>query len=517
MLSIFTNYLSAFKAMMKVVEQRINGSKEPLVYTYTAELQKEYSADLRWDSGSIDNTVVTADVVAMDSDLPLKKWDRVAVATGEIPKLGAKVKLSERLMSDIDNMKNKSADASAIAQKLFSSTVKLVASIPEKIQYMYDQALSSGVMLVDDDTNVGTGVRVNFGYSASNMFGAEIAWSETSAKPLDDIRRILKLAKGKGDTISIIKMDDATFDNFSRNTQVKEQFAFFNNYVGANIPAPDLDKVNAMLKNNSQFRVQIQIMDRTVTHERNGIRTTVPTWTENKVVFLISPKVGRLVWGQLAEATRPAKNVDYTTVDGFILVKLWRDNEPFAENTSVQALCLPVIDNAGSIYVLDAQESEALTGQTEDDATITIYDDSTVTVANLVNALNNADVKSKPAATTEMTDVQLISLVNKLSDAKEAILKDILEIPVVSAGADTTSSAATKALLGTATAAGDKTIVSTLWSQVSGPNTAGFSAASALSTNATGLVTGTYVFKLTATDSEGTIASDTISVVATVA
>ena len=369
MLSIFTQYITAFKAMMKVLEQRINGSKEALTYTYTAELQKEYSADLRWDSGSLDNTIVTADVVAMDSDLPMKKWDRVSVATGEIPKMGSKVRLSERMMSDIDNMKNKSADASAIAQKLFSGAVKLVAGIPEKIQYMYDQALSSGIMLVDDATNVGTGIRVNFGYLPENIYGASVPWSDANAKPLEDIRRVLKAAKAKGDTITIIKMDDATFDFFSRNTQVKEQFAFFNNYVGANIPTPDLEKVNAMMKNNSQFKVQIQIMDRTVTHERNGVRTTVSTWTPNKVIFLTSTKVGRLVWGQLAEATRPAKNVDYTTVDQFILVKLWRDNEPFAENTSVQALALPVIDNASSIYSLDAQEA-AIDVQTEGNANI---------------------------------------------------------------------------------------------------------------------------------------------------
>lgn len=88
--------------------------------------------------------------------------------------------------------------------------------------------------------------------------------------------------------------------------------------------------------------------------------------------------------------------------------------------------------------------------------------------------------------------------------------------PTVDAGTDGTSSSATKALVGTATAAGSKTILSQGWSQVSGPNTAGFSAPTSLSTNATGLITGTYVFKLTATDSDGIVNSDTVQIVATV-
>ncbi len=86
--------------------------------------------------------------------------------------------------------------------------------------------------------------------------------------------------------------------------------------------------------------------------------------------------------------------------------------------------------------------------------------------------------------------------------------------PTVSAGADSTGTAGTpKALTGTATAAGIKTIVSQLWSQKSGPNQAGFSAPTALNTNATGLIAGTYVFTLTATDSELITNSDDISIV----
>lgn len=419
MLSILIQYIAAFKAMMKAVELRVNGSKDPLQYTFTTELKKEFSADMTWNTGSIDNTVVTVDFVAMDSDLPLAKWDKLGVATGEVPKFGKKIVLSERLLSDIDNMIAKSADTATVAEKLFSGAVKLVSGVAETMQYRYDQGLSSGLMLVDDETNVGVGFRVNFKYLNANKFGVVLPWSDVNAKPLDDIKRVLKTAKAKGDTISILKMDDTTFDNFSRNTQVREQFAFYNNYVGSvqNVPSLDLEKVNLMLKNNSQFKVQIQIMDRTVTHERNGVRTTVPTWTPNKVVFLTSTKVGRLVWSKLAEATRPSKKVEYTFVDQYIMTKLWRDEEPFAENISVQGLALPIIDNVGSIYLLDAEEA-VIDAQTEGDANFA-YKGTNYTKSSVVTSYKL--IKPNSTITVSTTDANIMAGVNKLSE--EDVLK----------------------------------------------------------------------------------------------
>lgn len=89
--------------------------------------------------------------------------------------------------------------------------------------------------------------------------------------------------------------------------------------------------------------------------------------------------------------------------------------------------------------------------------------------------------------------------------------------PAVSAGANSTTTAATKALTGTVTPVSPKTIAAYQWTQVSGPNQAGFSTPNAVNTNAIGLITGTYVFQLTATDSDGVQASATTQIVATIA
>ena len=89
--------------------------------------------------------------------------------------------------------------------------------------------------------------------------------------------------------------------------------------------------------------------------------------------------------------------------------------------------------------------------------------------------------------------------------------------PTVSAGIDSTTTTATKALTGTATAASPKTVVQTLWTQVSGPNIATMTAPSALTNTVGGLITGAYVFQLSVTDSDGIVASASTKVTATIA
>jgi hypothetical protein len=86
--------------------------------------------------------------------------------------------------------------------------------------------------------------------------------------------------------------------------------------------------------------------------------------------------------------------------------------------------------------------------------------------------------------------------------------------PIVSAGTNQTITLPTNAvtLTGTATDA-TGTIASYLWSQVSGPNTATITSKSAISTNVTGLIAGTYVFQLQATDNLGLSGKATVTII----
>jgi hypothetical protein len=63
-------------------------------------------------------------------------------------------------------------------------------------------------------------------------------------------------------------------------------------------------------------------------------------WAENKVVFLETQKVGRLVYGILWETVNAAT---YAKAGKYILIEKWSEEEPFSEHTSSQALAIPVM------------------------------------------------------------------------------------------------------------------------------------------------------------------------------
>lgn len=416
--SLFVKWAAYFTSIAKGFVELVNGSKTPQTYLHKEMLTQELSTDLEWKSLNVDGSIVSADVVAMDSALPLKKRDSISTASGTIPKLGMKLALSEKVMSDIDILTNRNAETKVLVQKMFSDSIKATVGIYEKLEFMFLQGLSTGVTAIDDDVNVGTGIRVEYGYLPANSFGASVPWSDADAKPLDDIKRVIKAAKTKGDTMTTLMMDDTTFEALAKNAQMRESFAFTLGYVGSQVPVPNFDQVNSVMKSN--FKLNIIIVDRTVVTERDGKRTIHRPWMESRVVFLTNTKVGKLVYGTLAEDTRRSPDVMYEKLDNFILLKKWHEKEPFAEFTSSQALVIPVINNASSIYTLDSEEAST-DDQTEGDANFA-YNGTDYTKVSVVSAIKLAKPSSK--LTVASKDETIQKSVNELSGDQIVIFED---------------------------------------------------------------------------------------------
>jgi hypothetical protein len=407
--SLFVKYTSWLSAIILGVVTKINGGKTELTYLHKSMLTEELSTDLKWSTLTVNSTIVAADIVAMDSPLPLKKRDAIGTANGEITKIGMKKKLTEKQLSDIDTLVAKKVENKVIIEKIFNDAVSCTMGIYEKMEYVFLKALSTGIALIEDPENVGIGVRIDYGYSDANKFGVVKAWSDSAAKPLDDIRRVVKEARSKGISLKFMMMDQNTFDNIASNDQVRQYFAFSLNFVGSSVPVPDLEQVNSMLQ--KQYKLQIVIVDRTIITERDGVRTVKTPWAANKVIFLETQKVGRLVYGILAEETRQSKSATYAKAGKYILLKKWSEEEPFSEHTSSQALALPVIDAVDSIYVVDSEEADTST-QNEGDGNFA-YKETNYTKASVVAAYLLAKPTSTITITT--TDANIMNGVNKLS------------------------------------------------------------------------------------------------------
>lgn len=345
--------------VIKAVE-KINGKngEQALPYLFKTMLRKQLVSSGKWEAVSVLNTRVSANFVSMGSGLPLKRRDSFQKASGRIIKSGMELWLNEEQISELDLMIAQNMSQADIIATLFQDTPRVISGIYELMERVFLEGLSTGYAEISDaSSSSGLAVGMDYGYMDENKFGVSVLWSNAAAKPLDDIRLALQKASIDGNTISNVYMDDVTFENFTKTTQVKEFFAFSVGFHNASIvPVPNLEKINAALKGDNRYRFQITIVNRKIVDEKNGKRTVITPWSEGKVILTTSPDVGILAYAPLAEANRPVSGVSYQTADEYILVSKFRQNRPaLAEFTTSQARVVPVICNVEQIYQIDAK------------------------------------------------------------------------------------------------------------------------------------------------------------------
>ena len=145
------------------------------------------------------------------------------------------------------------------------------------------------------------------------------------------------------------------------------------------------------------------------------------------------------------------------------------------------------------------------------------------TVWTQTSGPNTAVIQFPSSATTTMTGLtngtyvfQLLATDNNWRTNTSNVTVNISSFtpPTVNAGSNQTITLPLDSitLTGTATGNGGATISSTTWSQISGPNSATIEHTTNLTTNVTGLIAGSYVFQLSATDSNSQTSNSQVTI-----
>ena len=426
--SQFVEYIRKIFPRLQNVVDTVNGKRNgdnKRTYLHKSMLRKVYSADQKWSNAAVNTTYVAADMVSMNSPLPIKSRDAIAHANGSLPKIGMKKIMFESDINTVNIMKAQGAEWTNIANKLTSDPIACSVCIDEQNEANFLTGLSNGIVAVEDENNTGTALRINFGYLPENCFGVETQNELT----LDDIKRVLAYADNNGDTIITICIALSTYNKLRQTQGAKELVA---NYRGqtfdsnTKLPVPTASLFDEAFADDNNGVAFLKI-DRSIISEKNGKRKPYKPWNQNKLIFLTTEEVGALVWGTLAEKTNPVEGVVYSTVDEYKLISRYRTTEPFTETTSGQALVLSVIENVDQIYSLDISEAQAVdtSAETSDstDAKITIWG-NTYKKPEFVKEFNK--ITGKNLAST-IADDKLIAAVNRLNDFDEAKLKSAVE------------------------------------------------------------------------------------------
>lgn len=426
--SQFVEYIRKIFPRLQNVVDTVNGKRngeQKRTYLHKTMLRKVYSADQKWSNAAVNTTYVAADMVSMNSPLPIKSRDAIAHANGSLPKIGMKKIMFESDINAVNIMKAQGAEWTNIANKLTSDPIACSVGIDEQNEANFLTGLSNGIVAVEDENNTGTALRINFGYLPENCFGVETQNELT----LDDIKRVLANADNNGDTIITIAIALSTYNKLRQTQGAKELVA---NYRGqtfdssTKLPVPTASLFDEAFADDNNG-VSFLKIDRSIISEKNGKRKPYKPWNPNKLIFLTTEEVGALVWGTLAEKTNPVEGVVYSTVDEYKLISRYRTTEPFTETTSGQALVLSVIENVDQIYSLDISEAQAVDSSAESsdstDVKITIWGNA-YKKSEFVKEFNK--ITGKNLAST-IADDKLIAAVNRLNDFDEAKLKSAVE------------------------------------------------------------------------------------------
>ncbi|MVM35268.1 hypothetical protein GO755_34925 [Spirosoma sp. HMF4905] len=332
----------------------LNGSQNGLTYLFQRFLAENQSVTGRWETLLATYTRVMAFVVAMDSSLPKVKRDSTSNASGDIPKFGIEMSLNERQLTQIGILQRAPGDnTKAIIKKIFNDAERTVDAAYELMEALFLEGFSTGKVIVDDIDNVGTGFQVDFGYLSANKFGVGILWSSAStAKPMDDLDRMVAKAKTDGKVIQTIFMDSTTFGNMIATTQFRDYYAFKVGYTGTLRTNLDKENANALLLGRYGFTVEL--IDRAVRRERNGVQTIVKPYQQGMVMAICTEELGAIEYTFLAEEDSPVSGVVYSKPVPWALGSMFRQNRPsIAEFTTIQGRALPVIGAADEIYSID--------------------------------------------------------------------------------------------------------------------------------------------------------------------
>ena len=426
--SLFYKYLERFFPQLQRLIETYNKRRDRnLTYLHKEHLNEEYSPDNKWESTISDTTYVAADFVSMDSALPIKQRDTIQTANGKLPKVGISRILRETDINTLNTMEAQGGNAQLISRKLANDPVACAQGIDERNEFNFLFGLSNGYMAIKDDDNPNALMRISFNYLKENTF-----YSSQKGEPvLEDILDVIEKAAEKGVTIYQIWISKQTYDVLRHTRAARELSANYERRIVADdftLPVPTPNKFDEAFADETSGVTFVKV-NRSVVIEKDGKRTSVKPWNDNRIIFVTGEIVGTLVYGRLAETTNPVENVLYQLVDNYKLIARFRETNPLRETTTGQAIVAPIIENIDQIYVLDISEGQEVdeAAETADEA-----DEYTTVWGNkyekgaFVAALNKiASTKVKANA----SDATIIKAVNKLTVEDQEKLKNAV-VPV---------------------------------------------------------------------------------------
>lgn len=336
----------ASRLLLQVLEEK-KGDPD---YSYLDRLGEEYSLDGTFQVLSGSKRTIKADLVAMDSSIPLKSRPTLGMAYGKVPKIGQSRKMGESELKRADVMASKfGRDSNRLRDLILNDSVSNVDGILDTMQELYLKGLCNGVVNVGAD-NVGlTEIRLDYGFIPAQKRGVPVVWTNTATStPVTDIIDIVDRARANGTRLTEMHLNATQFSQILKSDELK---SYFDGVVLTENRARDFFR--------DELGLGIQIVTRTVNAEIDGVITNTQVWTNGIVTFTQSGELGTVFYTDTAEHNHRSECAVYAEPNDYILSSMFRTVNPLTEQSIAQAMALPVITDVDNIWQLNVLTVQA--------------------------------------------------------------------------------------------------------------------------------------------------------------
>lgn len=327
--------------------EKVNGDDKPPVYYYDRWFRPEFSGTGDFSAVETDNSVPMAYIIDYDSPLPLIKGQAIKVYNGEIPKIGVEIQATEKQLTEMNNLTYRTdlIGANQLVRALFAPVKKVYLAQKERLEWMALQLISRGYAETSPLVNTGTNIRIDANYPTENLHNASVVWGQVGYTPLTDLE---KVQAASNYTITKFLVDRPTFNLIRNSAEAKNLY----NPLAAILPGLNEDQLNSIIQN--QYGFTLEIVERQVTIQKNGVDTKLTPWVAGQVVGVISEILGAVVWAPLAEALDMAEGVNYETAEDMFLLRKFKVVHPaYGEFTSSQSRSACVLTQPSTMHKLD--------------------------------------------------------------------------------------------------------------------------------------------------------------------
>ena len=348
----FLQYIQQYapKLLLEVTKY-LNDTLRENAYYHQRFLTPKYSVTGSWEVINEYNKAIAADVIALDSSIPLKSNPTIETYGGEIPKVATERALNESDLRKLRLMEKSNAPLSQIKEMVFRNLPVVIKAQYERHELNFLQGLSTGQILLTNADNVGSNVRVDFGYKAENKFTASVVWGNTGYTPLTDLELVVEKSRADGTPIKKFLIDRIAFNHIRKSDEAK---TYWNPLAGTQ-PSLNLEQLNSIVESNLGFT--FEIIERTVRVEIDGKEKSITPWKSGMVIGITSDDLGALVYTDVVEYDNKVAGVDYRTAgnNNYIMTKQFRMNRPsLKEITASESMSLTVLSNVNEIYSFDS-------------------------------------------------------------------------------------------------------------------------------------------------------------------